>query len=102
MNEELKKVVDIIVRDFAPDKIILFGSRARGDFKKNSDYDLMVLKTDVPHRRKMAQDIEMHLYPLPTPTDIIVETPAHYEELTHNKFMIYKEIKKEGKVIYEK
>ena len=26
MTEELKKVVDIIVRDFAPDKIILFGS----------------------------------------------------------------------------
>ena len=44
MTEELKKVVDIIVRDFAPDKIILFGSRARGDFNNDSDYDLMILK----------------------------------------------------------
>ena len=102
MTEELKKVVDIIVRDFAPDKIILFGSRARGDFNNDSDYDLLVLKENVPHRRKMAQEIIRDMRGSCVPLEIIVETPNHYKELSANQFMIYKTINEEGKVVYEK
>jgi predicted nucleotidyltransferase len=53
MNEgvDAQPAVDDIVRDiargFEPDKIILFGSHARGDARPGSDIDLLVLFSDV-------------------------------------------------------
>ncbi|GAG96837.1 unnamed protein product [marine sediment metagenome] len=42
MTDSLKKAIEIIVQIAKPDKIILFGSHARGDNKPESDYDLLV------------------------------------------------------------
>jgi predicted nucleotidyltransferase len=47
MNTSLRKAIDIIVRTTDPDKIILFGSRAKGGFKEESDYDVCVLKKEL-------------------------------------------------------
>lgn len=74
------------------------------DYNMNSDF---VKKTDplkkgVSHRRKVAQQIYRFLYGMGAPVDIIVETPEKFEELKDNPFMIYKEISKSGKVVYEK
>ena len=57
MGNSLEKAIDVIIRSVDPDKIILFGSRARGDYKKESDYDICVIKKGVEHRRKLAQRI---------------------------------------------
>ncbi|MCX9089529.1 MAG: nucleotidyltransferase domain-containing protein [Candidatus Methanoperedens sp.] len=102
MTNPLDIAIEIIIRSINPDKIILFGSRARGDNKKESDYDICVIKKDVSHRRKLAQQIYRFLYGVGVPIDIIVETPERFEELKDNPFMIYKEISKYGKVVYEK
>jgi predicted nucleotidyltransferase len=102
MDSALQKAVDIIVKVADPDKIILFGSHARGDNRKDSDYDLCVLKHDVEHRRKLAQKIYLSLYDVGEVIDVIVETPERLDELKDKPFMVYKEIVKDGKVIYEK
>jgi len=39
-TDPLEKAMEIIIRSVDPDKIILFGSRARGDHNKESDYDI--------------------------------------------------------------
>jgi predicted nucleotidyltransferase len=101
-TDPLEKAIEIIIRSVDPEKIILFGSRARGDHKKESDYDICVIKKGVFHRRKVAQQIYRFLYGMGAPVDIIVETPEKFEELKDNPFMIYKEISKSGKVVYEK
>jgi predicted nucleotidyltransferase len=44
MKGEIKKIVDQIVKNYRPQKIILFGSRARGKAKTSSDIDLAVIK----------------------------------------------------------
>jgi len=41
-TDPLEKAIEIIIRSVDPDKIILFGSRARGDHKKESYYDICV------------------------------------------------------------
>jgi len=102
MDNPLEKAIDIIVKVADPDKIILFGSRARGDSRKDSDYDLCVLKRNVEHRRKLAQKLYLSLYSVGEAIDVIVETPERFSDLKDNTFMIYKEIAKDGKVIYEK
>jgi predicted nucleotidyltransferase len=102
MDKEVKDIVDRIVSNFSPEKIILFGSRARGDNHKDSDVDLLVLKSGIKKRREATLQIGKSLRGICIATDIIVETPSHFQELIHNPSMVYSTIKKEGKVVYEK
>jgi predicted nucleotidyltransferase len=102
MDSALQKAVDIIVKVADPDKIILFGSHARGDNRKDSDYDLCVLKRDVEHRRKLAQQIYVSLCDVDTPMDVIVQTPELFDDLKDAPYLVYKQIANDGVVIYEK
>lgn len=102
MTSALRHLVEIISHEIEPDRIILFGSRARGDNEEKSDYDICVLKTGVEHRRKLAKQIYRLLYDLGVPVDVVVETPERFEQLKDNRFMIYKDIAKHGQVIYER
>lgn len=102
MTSTLRHLVDILIREVEPDRIILFGSRARGTNEERSDYDICIIKTGVVHRRKLAKQIYRLLYDIDVPVDIIVETPEHFDRLKDNRFLIYKEIAKHGEVIYDR
>jgi predicted nucleotidyltransferase len=102
MEKVLNDAVNIIVKNFAPDKIILFGSRAAGTAVQDSDYDLCVLKSSLQHKRKTAQDIYRALVGLEFSVDLIVETPENFGEWKTNPFLIYGKIAEQGKVLYEK
>jgi predicted nucleotidyltransferase len=102
MDTPLDRALEIIVKFVEPEKIILFGSRATGESKLDSDYDLLVIKKETEHRRKLAQQIYKLLYGIGIAVDIIVETPDRFEVLKDNPFLVYKEIEKRGKVLYER
>jgi predicted nucleotidyltransferase len=102
LDKLIDKLTKRIVKEIQPDKIILFGSHARGDYKEESDYDICVIKSGVEHKRKLAQSIYRMLYGIGVSVDIVVETPERFNELKDDPFLIYKEIAKDGKVIYEK
>jgi len=102
MDSALEKVVERIVQGVQPDKIILFGSHARGDYGGESDYDICVIKEGVEHRRKLAQKIHKLLYGLGVPVDVIVETPERFNELKADPFLVYREIARNGRVLYER
>jgi uncharacterized protein len=102
MERILHEAVDIIVKKFAPDKVILFGSRAMGSANPDSDYDLCILKGGLEHKRKVAQEIYKALLILGFPVDIIVETPEKFIELKTNPFLIYRNIAETGEILYEK
>lgn len=78
-------------------RVILFGSRARGDAGTDSDYDfLIIMHTDLkPSRRGL--DIRQKVRITGIPMDFMVCTPA---EWTHG-FPLKKEIVAEGKVLFE-
>ena len=96
----LKSIVSRITETVQPDKIILFGSRARGDARNSSDFDIMVIKKDVPHRRRLAQEIHRLLHGIPAGVDIIVETPEHLKKVQNRPGLVYETIFSEGIVIY--
>jgi len=97
-----QKIVDIIIQSADPDRIILFGSRARKDNKKQSDYDICVLKQGITHRRELAMQIYRDLYGIGVAVDVIVETPETFEKVKDNPFLIYHNIARHGRVLYEK
>ncbi len=53
-DTELARVVSAVVAALLPDAVILFGSRARGDFRPDSDFDLAIVAPDGVERRRMA------------------------------------------------
>jgi uncharacterized protein len=62
--ENIKKMIAKWVHELDPDaEVYLFGSRARGDFKKDSDWDLLIL-TNSPVTLKDEQRFRHHLIPL--------------------------------------
>ena len=101
MQNILTEIIQKIVEEAVPEKIILFGSRAKGEQTKDSDYDICVLKKGVFHKRKLAQRIYLAL-DVSASVDIIVETPEIFNELKNNPFLIYSDIAKFGNVVYEK
>lgn len=77
--ETLEKIVERVVAVAQPDRIVLFGSAARGDMGPDSDVDLLIVKSGVAHRRKLAQDVYMNLFGVGLPVDVVVVTPDDIE-----------------------
>jgi predicted nucleotidyltransferase len=75
MQALLDEIVRRVVEVAHPDRIILFGSAARGEMGPDSDIDLLVVKSGVPHRRRLAQQIYRALIGVLTPVDVAVVTP---------------------------
>ncbi len=95
----LEQVVKRIVEAVAPEKIILFGSAARGEMGPDSDLDLLIVKSDV-HRLATAQMIEHSLTGITISTDIVVATPKDIEMHKDTIGLIYRPALQEGKILY--
>lgn len=96
LDEIVRRVVEVA----DPDRIILFGSAARGDMGPDSDIDLLVIKAGVEHRRRLAQQIYLNLFGIVAPVDVIVVTPEDIELCRDVVGTIIGPALREGKVIY--
>jgi excisionase family DNA binding protein len=67
-------IVGRIVRLVDPARIVLFGSRARGGARADSDYDLLVVVDAVANRRAMRIAIRRSFADLPVAADVVVST----------------------------
>lgn len=100
MNEEIvQEIVRRVVETVKPEKIILFGSAARGDMGPDSDLDILVVKAGV-HRRNTARIIRRNLFGIGVPLDIIVVTPEDIEQYGDCPALIIEPALREGRVVY--
>jgi predicted nucleotidyltransferase len=89
-----------IAERFRPDKIILFGSQARGDTHPDSDVDLMVI---MPARNTLDQAVKITWeLPAPFPLDLLVCKPAIWKQRLEDGEYFIKDMEENGKVLYEK
>ncbi len=102
MNDSLEKAIKTIVKVAEPDKIILFGSHAKGDDKPESDYDLLVFKRGVKKQRSLTQKIYLSFKDVGASIDIIVADLDKYEHLKTDPYLIYSEADRNGRMVYEK
>ncbi len=100
VQREIKRMVQRIVRRFHPERVILFGSHARGEAGPDSDVDLLVVMPVEGSRREKAIEIRVALSDVRVPTDIIVTTPEEFAWRQEVVGTIEYPAVKEGKVLY--
>jgi predicted nucleotidyltransferase len=100
--ETLKEVVDRLVSRFHPEKIILFGSQARGTADDRSDIDFLVITNFQGSRRKLWLEMERSLNGMRLPRDIILLTPDEYEIDKDIVGTIAWPAYREGRILYAK
>ena len=100
MLEELHNIVEQIITKYKPEKVILFGSAARGDSGPQSDVDLLIIKKDTPHFgadriRQLSKMIKRSI-----PVDFLIYRPDELEKRLIMGDPFLKMIIEEGKVLY--
>ncbi len=101
-NRLLEQLVSRIVAAVQPEKVILFGSRARGDAKQESDFDLLVIKDSDELRYRRAVPLYLALVGLLANVDIMVYTPQEVWEWSTVPQAFVTTAVREGKVLYER
>jgi len=100
----LEDIVQRLVAVASPERIILFGSHARGDVTSHSDVDLLVIEME-PFGKSRSRFREMArlgraLDKIPVPTDILVFDREEVESLRHSLNHVVARALREGKVLY--
>ena len=100
---ETQNIVNKIVDYCKPEKIILFGSFARGEEKSNSDIDLLIIKNSDKKRPFRIKEVFEALRGMDRdfPLDPIVYTPGEISKSLALGDYFIKEVLEEGKVMYE-
>lgn len=86
--------------EFGAERVILFGSYARGDANADSDVDLLVIASFAGRNVDKAVEIQMKLHP-GFPMDLLVRTPEKVRERIEMGDVFMREIVEQGKVLYE-
>lgn len=102
-EEKIQKIVNKIVKEFHPEKIILFGSWAWGRPDESSDLDLLVIQNTTKPRPERERELRELLFPPDVPMDVFVLTPEELdksinesrnlflEDIIHNGWVLFKQ-----------
>lgn len=99
-KEVLDEIARRLVSQFAPSKIILFGSRANGTARAESDYDLLVVWRDENPPDPRAATVRHALLDLGFPMDIAVVTPREFERFRKGRVHIAAVADREGRILH--
>ncbi|MBI2302247.1 MAG: nucleotidyltransferase domain-containing protein [Armatimonadetes bacterium] len=96
----VESMVERLVREFDPDQVILFGSRARGDARADSDVDLLVVMAAVESKREAALAMLLALEGFRVAKDVVVTTSAEYAARRDLVGSVEYPASREGRVMY--
>ena len=100
-NELTNSITRRLVDGFHPEKIILFGSQARGTADERSDIDILVICNFNGKRRQLMLEMDRSLTGLKLARDILILTPDEFERDRYIPGTIARPAWLEGKVLYE-
>ena len=96
LDDVLQRVVEVA----QPERIILFGSAARGRMDRHSDLDLLIIKDGADPLRLMAR-IYRRLHGVGVAVDAIVATPQDVERFKDSHALVFKPALRDGVVVYD-
>jgi len=98
----ISEMVERLVREFDPLKIVLFGSHARGEATEHSDVDLLVVMPDGVDRKSAPVAMLVALADLPAAKDVVVTTPEEIARRGDLVGTVLRPALREGKVVHER
>jgi predicted nucleotidyltransferase len=101
-DQVLSQIVKRVTETEQPDLMVLFGSRARGNARPSSDYDVLIIKDSKQPRYARSADLYVSLADLPVEVDVLVYTPDEVAEWSSVREAFVTTAIREGKVMYEK
>ncbi len=96
LDDVIERIVDVA----EPEKIILFGSAARGGMGPNSDIDLLIIKHGGDALDLMGR-IYRRLHGVGAAVDAIVVSPEDVERYKDSHALVIKPALRDGTVVYE-
>ena len=96
----IEEMVRRIVSKCNPEKVILFGSHARGDAVEDSDVDLLVVLPVTGSKRAVRVQMRRLLNDIPMSKDIVVSTPEEFQWRQNYIGTIEHPAVREGKTLY--
>lgn len=100
LQDEIQHITAQLVEKYGPERIILFGSAARGELHVDSDVDFLIIKRDCPpigreRIRELHRLIDRNI-----PVDFLVYRPEELEGRLAMGDPFLKAILRDGKVLY--
>ena len=97
----LTRILERLIDAYEPERIYLFGSKARGDWGPDSDFDLMVVVPDTaPADRQRSRLAYERLWGTGTAADVLVWTHGRFHSRKHLRASLPGTILREGKLLY--
>ena len=96
----LAEIVRRVVEVARPERIVLFGSAARGEMTRHSDVDLLIV-TETSDRHRLTARIYGGLRGVAAAVDVVVVSPADVERYRHSHALVIKPALNEGRVVYD-
>ena len=97
----LADIVKRVVRAAKPEKIVLFGSAARGTMGPRSDIDLLVIKRGKFDHWRLLTTIYNALSEIDIGVDVVLASPETVEQYRNSYCLVYYPAMREGKIVYE-
>ena len=98
-DNNIIKSIKSSIRSIDPKaQVIIFGSRARGDARKDSDWDILIL-TDYPVSTEIERSFRNNLFDIEIETGEVFSTFVYQKQIWNTKHKVtplYRNIKREG------
>lgn len=102
----LQEIVSVTVKAVHPQRIVLFGSRARGDQRPDSDLDLLIVEKSPFSPEHRRQDelrlIRQALWDVPVPIDLLLFSEEEVEQWRESPNHVIGQCLSEGVTLYER
>jgi len=98
----LQEVVERVLKIAQPERLVLFGSRARGEASPNSDLDLLVVQESSEPRYRRSVPYYTALADLPVEVEVVVYTPDEVKAWQEVAQAFVTTAIREGRVLYER
>ncbi len=100
-TESIKRLTELLIEAAKPNRIIMFGSQARGEAGEDSDFDVMVVEEAVPDRVGEMVRLNRLVRSLAIPVDLLVVSAEKFNYWCDTPGNVYFEAATEGEVLYE-
>lgn len=104
-DEVIAKMVDAIVAEVQPEQVYLFGSRARGEAREDSDVDLLVVEREPfgggRSRLRETNRIYRALSAFRVPADVLLYSADEFAKWQGSNYHVVGRCRKEGRLIYD-